>query len=527
MIVQRQDTLNAASGDPQDDTDPLSRRPGAGDGNQRLVIVSNRVADLRSSRQSGGLAVGLADALRERGGIWFGWNGKREGETGGAVESHEVGKVTCIGAPISPDDFAAYYLGYANSVLWPLFHYRLDLVDYHTDSFEAYMRVNEAFARQLMPFLKPDDVIWVHDYHLIPLAACLRRLGCRQRIGFFLHIPFPPPDLLSASPHHGELVDALVDYDLVGFQTHTDVSNLKTYLTTHTRARELPDNNFELACRSVQIKRFPIGIDAAGFTALARKGDPDPAIARMRRRMSERKQIIGVDRLDYSKGLPERFRAFETLLAQHPELVGQVSFLQVAPPTRGEVDAYADIRAELERLSGAINGRFADFDWTPLKYICRSIPRTKLAPLLCYSRVGLVTPLRDGMNLVAKEYVAAQDPDDPGVLVLSQFAGAAEEMQEALIVNPYDIDDMAAQLYQALTMSLDERRTRHAALLAHVTTCTAHSWMTDFLTTLTAPGTATTGGRSTPGGENGELDAASLEGILEWMRNSSATRPAS
>lgn len=509
----------------EEDAQPSTYRPAKGEGVQRLVIVSNRVADLRSSQQTGGLAVGLADALRKRGGIWFGWDGKREGETGGAVETRQIGNVTAIGAPISPEDFAAYYLGYANSVLWPLFHYRLDLVDYSAASFEAYLRVNEAFARQLAPFLRPDDVIWVHDYHLIPLASCLRRLGCRQRIGHFLHIPFPPPDMLAATPDHHQLVDALADYDLCGFQTHTDVGNLKSYLKTQTPAQELPGDRFQLGDRTVQINRFPIGIDATGFAELARKGDPDPAIARMRRRLTQRQQIIGVDRLDYSKGLPERFKAFDALLTQHPELAGAVTFLQIAPPTREEVDAYADIRDELEGLSGSINGRFANFDWTPLQYIHRAIERNKLAPLLRYSKVGFVTPLRDGMNLVAKEYVAAQDPDDPGVLILSQFAGAAEEMQQALIVNPYDVDDMAQQLYRALTMPLDERRTRHAALLAHVTTCTARSWLEGFLATLTAdPSTdPAPAWRNVPGGDTGDeaTDAATLEGILEWMRTTS------
>ena len=498
-------------------------RCGAG-ADQRLVIVSNRVADLRASQQTGGLAVGLADALRQRGGVWFGWNGKRTGETGGPVEASRIGNVTAIAAPISPADFDAYYLGYANSVLWPLFHYRLDLVDYSAESYDAYLRVNEAFAGQLKPFLRADDVIWVHDYHLIPLAGCLRRLGCRQRMGHFLHIPFPPPDLLAATPDHHQLVDALAEYDLAGFQTHTDVSNLKTYLTTRTEAQELSGDSYRIGERVVRLKRFPIGIDAEGFARLARKENTDPAIARMLRRLAGGQQIIGVDRLDYSKGLPERFKAFDALLTQHPELAGEVSFLQIAPPTRQEVDAYAEIRDELERLSGSINGRFADFDWTPLQYIHRPVDRDKLAQLLRYSKVGFVTPLRDGMNLVAKEYVAAQDPDDPGVLVLSQFAGAAEEMQQALIVNPYDVDDMAQKLYQALNMGPDERRMRHAALLAHVTTCTAQSWLEDFLATLSAA----------PGAEGavairrtsaaGELDASTLEGIMEWMRATSDSR---
>ncbi|MCO5156767.1 MAG: trehalose-6-phosphate synthase [Aquamicrobium sp.] len=453
----------------------------------RLVIVSNRVADLRASTQTGGLAVALADALRERGGVWFGWNGEKEGETGGDPTVETIGKVKRVAAPLSPQDVADYYFGYANSVLWPLFHYRLDLVDYRPAFFAGYSRVNETFARQLVPFLKPDDLVWSHDYHLILLAGHLRRLGCRQRMGFFLHIPFPPPDLLHASPNHAELVDALLDYDVIGFQTHTDAGNFKLYLAEHTPAVEVGKNRFRVGERTVLIDRFPIGIDAAGFAALADDADEEVKIDLMRRQVLGRRQIIGVDRLDYSKGLPERMKAFGRLLERHPELEKTVTFLQIAPPTREEVDAYGDIRMELEALAGSINGRFSDFNWTPVRYIHRPVSRGKLAPLFRGSQVGLVTPLRDGMNLVAKEYVAAQDPDNPGVLVLSKFAGAAEEMRQALIVNPYDIDGMARQLHRALTMPLKERQRRHAALLDHVTRQNASAWLAAFLAALKPP----------------------------------------
>lgn len=456
----------------------------ASPGQERLVVVSNRVAELRSSAQTGGLAVGLADAVKERGGVWFGWNGERDGTTGGEVHVETIGKVKRVAAPLSPEDISDYYLGYANSVLWPLFHYRLDLVDYRQAFFDAYSRVNETFASQIVPFLEPRDLIWVHDYHFIPLASCLRRLGCRQRIGFFLHIPFPPPDLLAAAPNHSELIDALLEYDVVGLQTSADANNMKLYLTEHTPATQVADNRFAIGDHVVTIDKFPIGIDAQGFAAMAEDAESDVRIDLMRRRALGHRQIIGVDRLDYSKGLPERMKAYERLLSLHPELEKAVTFLQIAPPTREEVDAYADIRMELESLSGSINGRFADFNWTPIRYIHRSVSRRKLAPLFRGSQVGFVTPLRDGMNLVAKEYVAAQNPDDPGVLILSQFAGAAEEMQQALIVNPFDIDDMARQLHAALTMPLQERRERHAALLDQILRNDAKAWLQAFLEAL-------------------------------------------
>ncbi len=451
---------------------------------QRLVVVSNRVADLTAPVQSGGLATGLGAAINTLGGVWFGWDGNRDGKTGGPLKVCQHGPVTCVGAPISPEDFSAYYLGFANSVLWPLFHYRPDLVDISSGSFDGYMRVNEVLAQQLFPILKPDDLIWVHDYHLIPLPSMLRKLGCRQRIGYFLHIPFPPPELMSATPHHGCLVDALLNYDLLGFQTDGDAENFKSYLRKHKPEVTISQKRVQTETRTIRIDRFPIGIDVTEFSALSRQRLRDTSLAEKPKNATPRKRIIGVDRLDYSKGLPERFRAFHDLLQRYPAHLRKVSFLQIAPLTRAEVEAYNDIRVEVEQLAGSVNGHFADLDWTPVQYICRPIARDILAPLMRQSAVGFITPLRDGMNLVAKEYVAAQDPDDPGVLVLSQFAGAAEEMTDALIVNPYDIESVAAHLDRALTMPLGERRERHAALLRHVTEFDAKRWADSFLEAL-------------------------------------------
>lgn len=314
----------------------------------RLIILSNRVADLRKSSQSGGLAVGLADALRERGGVWFGWDGETLQSSPREARIEQVGNVQMISAPMSVKDYAEYYVGYANSVLWPLFHYRLDLVDYQPSYSSGYQRVNAQFASLLAPFLDPSDLIWVHDYHFIPMASHLRRLGCRQRMGFFLHIPFPPADLLAASPNHRELVDALLDYDVVGFQTSADATNFRHYLEENGPAERVDDHHVSLDGRVVGFGRYPIGIDVDAFRAMAREARPDVAIDTARRAQLGRRQIIGVDRLDYSKGLPERFQAFGRLLSRHPELEKQVTFLQVAPPTREDVNAYADIRSELE-----------------------------------------------------------------------------------------------------------------------------------------------------------------------------------
>jgi trehalose 6-phosphate synthase len=447
----------------------------------RLIILSNRVADLRKSSQSGGLAVGLADALKERGGVWFGWNGKKLPARADVADVEEIGKVQMISAPMTSEDYAQFYVGYANSVLWPLFHYRLDLVNFQPAFYKGYDRVNAYFAKLIVPHLRSDDLIWVHDYHFIPMAHHLRKLGCRQRIGFFLHIPFPPPDLLAASPNHRKLVENLLSHDVIGFQTQADVNNFRHYLTEWEIGESVDDDHISVDGRTITLKRYPIGIDVQSVRDMAAMTPEDVAIDTSRRNVLRRRQIIGVDRLDYSKGLPERFQAFERLLTARPELEKHVTFLQVAPPTREDVDAYADIRAELEGLAGRINGRFSDFNWIPLRYIHRSVAREKLAALYRASRVGLVTPLRDGMNLVAKEYVAAQDDADPGVLVLSQFAGAAEEMQEAVIVNPYDIDSMASAIHRGLEMSLEERQERHRALVSRIEEGDAAAWLRAFL----------------------------------------------
>lgn len=451
----------------------------------RLVVISNRVADLTKNVQSGGLAVALADSLRKRGGVWMGWDGEtREDATEQPPSVEEIGEVTTVTIPLTPQDYEEYYLGFSNSVLWPLFHYRLDLVNFETAFLEGYRRVNKRFADVLMNYVKPDDIIWVHDYHLIPLAIELRKRGCKNRIGYFLHIPFPPPDILSAAPDHKWLAEGLMSYDLVGFQTQTDLGNFLRYTEEHVGIHSHPDGSLRFRNRMVRADAFPIGIDTEAFVEIAAQQADEVQIDAMRRSLLDRQQIIGVDRLDYSKGLPDRMKAFSRLLELHPEHMKRVSFLQIAPPTREDVDAYADIRQELESLSGAINGRFADFNWTPIRYIHRSVPRDKLAALYRVSRVGLVTPLRDGMNLVAKEYVAAQNPDDPGVLVLSKFAGAAEELTDALIVNPYDIDAMAEAVHQALTMPQEERRRRHAALFDRIRRRDALAWQRSFLSTL-------------------------------------------
>lgn len=454
----------------------------------RLIIVSNRVAEPTHSRQAGGLAVGVLAALREDGGLWLGWDGATvaDGEpTKLNVTEHDG--ITIATMPLSESDYQDYYHGFSNSILWPVFHNRLDLAAINAESAGGYRRVNESFADALSALVKPTDVIWVHDYHLIPLAAELRRRGCCNRIGFFLHIPFPTPDVFVAIPEHEWLMRCLLAYDVVGLQTRWDVANFERSL------QELKGQMGEQDQRSCTVAALPIGIDVDAFAAMAHTEEADARIERLNRRASARIHIIGVDRLDYTKGLPERLRSFRRLLELYPENQKVATLMQIAPPTREDVDAYADIRHELEALSGAINGEFGDFDWTPVRYIHRVISRDTLAALFRGSHVGLVTPLRDGMNLVAKEYVAAQDERDPGVLVLSRFAGAAEDLEEALIVNPYDTDEVAHALQQAIKMPLEERRERHAALLARVRQHDVRHWSEGFMKLLAGTSEARSG----------------------------------
>lgn len=450
----------------------------------RLVVVSNRVADLANARQSGGLAVALSDALGQRGGIWFGWDGKVVARgTRVPPTIHKQSRVTSITLPLTRKDYDEYYLGFSNSLLWPIFHYRLDLAEFRPAYLRGYKRANSKFADALAPLLKPDDVIWVHDYHLIPLATELRKRGFGQRIGFFLHIPFPPPSIFVAAPEHDWLVRCLFSYDLVGFQTRTDVGNFEQYVHEHHEADSF--NGFLKAYgRKISVGHFPIGIDAQEFYEVAHTRKADEEIKLLNRAATARSHIIGVDRLDYSKGLPERLRAFARLLEIYPQNNKAVTLMQIAPPTREDVEAYSDIREELESLTGAINGEFGDYDWTPLRYLHRNVSRDTLAALFRGSEVGLVTPLRDGMNLVAKEYVAAQDAKNPGVLILSKFAGAAEDLIEALIVNPYNVDEVAQAMQFALSMPLKERKKRHAALLKRVMHNDARRWQETFLAAL-------------------------------------------
>ena len=453
----------------------------------RLVVVSNRVGIPDGTARAGGLEVSIRPALKKSGGLWFGWSGKITDADPEPAETVVTDSVSYVTIDLQKDDYEEFYNGFANRVLWPILHYRLDLAEFTRRDLGGYIRVNEFFADNLEAVLKPDDVVWVHDYHLMPLAKALRERGHRNKIGFFIHIPFPPPEILTALPNHERLIPALCNYDLVGFQTETDANNFTRYLADEADMKRLDADTFEYDGRPVQAGVFPVGVETEAFSKLARRAMETPFVREVFDSLSGRAMIIGVDRLDYSKGIPDRMNAFERFLINFPEWHNNVTYLQITPRSRSDIQEYADIARQVGETVGRINGSFGEASWTPLRYINKAHSRTALAGLYRASRVGLVTPLRDGMNLVAKEYVAAQNPEDPGVLILSRFAGAARECTAALLVNPYDHEGVAIAINRALSMSLDERRQRHVVNFRALLHNDLGQWAERFLERLDPP----------------------------------------
>ena len=450
----------------------------------RLIIVSNRVAVPDSPRTplAGGMAVAVKAALKNCKGMWFGWSGRVAEGPAESPQAVDVNKVTYVLIDLSKSDIQEYYNGLANSVLWPILHYRVDLQEFSRADASGYVRVNRMFADRLSALLNDDDVIWVHDYHLMLLGRELRSRGHRNRIGFFLHTPCAPPDILQTLPQHKEILGGLTYYDLVGFQTENDRDNFGHYLTT--LGAQSRGGVFEIESRKVRLGAFPVSIESKAYMRLARNAGRSALVALVRESLGGNRLVLGVDRLDYSKGIPDRVRAFERFLENNPEWHGRVTLLQITPKSRSDVKQYGEIESEVTGLIGKVNGRFGDAAWTPIRYVNRSYSRTVLAGLYRAADVAMVTPLRDGMNLVAKEYLAAQDPEDPGVLVLSEFAGAAKELDHALIVNPHETDAVASALKRALEMPLAERRERHAPMLAHLLENDITKWAEDYLAAL-------------------------------------------
>ncbi|HVV62858.1 MAG TPA: alpha,alpha-trehalose-phosphate synthase (UDP-forming) [Pseudolabrys sp.] len=451
----------------------------------RLVVVSNRVSVPDRGARAGGLEVAIKAALKHQHGLWFGWSGRIDGRAQPkTVEGNNLSYVT---VDLSRDDYQEFYNGFANRVLWPIFHYRLDLAEFTRRDLGGYMRVNEYYASNLEKLLRPDDIIWVHDYHLIPLAKALRDRGHKNRIGFFLHIPCPPPEILTALPNHEHLIPALGSYDLVGFQTKVDAANFARYLSDECGLPRLDDETFMFGERAVRIGAFPVGVETEAFARLARRSMESTFVREVLDSLSGRAMIIGVDRLDYTKGLPQRMDAFERFLNNYSDWRGRVTYLQITPRSRTGIPEYEDIGRRTGEAVGRINGAFGEASWTPLRYINKAYSRTALAGLYRAARAALVTPLRDGMNLVAKEFIAAQDPEDPGVLVLSRFAGAAQECTDALLINPYDPEGVANALNRALSMPLEERKRRYARMFKQLCENDLTHWAQRFSSALQEP----------------------------------------
>ena len=449
----------------------------------RLVIVSNRVpAPHDRSAQAGGLAVVLADGV-PRGSLWFGWSGKRSADP--APPTVEVsGNIAYATTDLTPAEYRTYYQGFSNDALYPVLLYRLGLLRFRSEDYEGYRAVNARFAAMLVPMLRPGDRIWVHDYHLFMLPEELRARGFTGPVGFYLHTPFAPRGLFAVLPRAASLLRAICAADVVGFQTARDRANFVESAVGLLGARRLGAEALLVAERVVRTLVAPVGIDTEGFEAMARSARADPATRRMAESLGDRALVFSVDRLDYTKGLAERVAAIGKFFDRHAGYRRRVNFLQVAASSREDVGEYQRLRREIDRLVGDLNGRAGEPDWTPLRYMTRPMRRAALAGIHRLADVGLVTPLRDGMNLVANEFVAAQDPADPGVLVLSEFAGAAESMPEALVVNPFDADSVADAVELGLRMDLAERQARHAALLARVRQDSARAFCARFLAAL-------------------------------------------
>ena len=447
----------------------------------RIFIISNRVAIPRAGAHPGGLEVVLKATLKSHPCVWLGWSGEVNDTP--QVQTFKKGRNSYIVTDLPPEDFDEYYNGFANRVLWPIFHYRLDLAEFSRRDLSGYLRVNERFADELAKVLEPDDIVWVHDYHLIPLAKALRARGLQNRIGFFLHIPLPPPEILTAMPNHETLIPSLGSYDLVGFQTDGDAANFARYLAKELGTPSHISHRLGGGERAMRIGTFPVGIETRDFQRMARSAVKTKFVQQVLKSVPGA-LMIGVDRLDYSKGIANRMEAYERFLAAHPEWHDKVTYLQITPKSRSQIKEYAEMEQAVNTIIGRINGNYSDATWAPVRYVTRPYSRTALAGLYRASRVGLVTPMRDGMNLVAKEYVAAQDPEDPGVLILSRFAGAADEFRAALLVNPYDPDAVAAAIARAMAMPLEERKKRHTELYAALLESDIGLWGDKFLSAL-------------------------------------------
>lgn len=447
-----------------------------------LIVVSNRVARGKPNEpMTGGLAAALLPVVENSGAIWVGSSGQVcEGNQEPFAELEPLGAGALALLDLPAAHYGGYYEGFANSALWPAMHSRPDLIRARREDYLSYREVNAFMARALLRFRKPGVAFWVQDYHFLPLGAELRELQADEPIGFFLHTPWPARSVMASVPHARELIDAMLAYDLIGFQTEEDCEN---FLACVQHELDLPVHDGVVLSHRGRTRAavFPIGIDVDLFAQYAARSASHPEVSRLRRSLNGERLAIGVDRLDYSKGLTNRVRAFDRMWENQPSLLRTASLLQIATPSRGAIEAYGKLQNEVAKLVSDVNGRHGEIDWTPIRYLNKGFGQAVLAGLYRTAQVGVVTPLQDGMNLVAKEYVAAQNPADPGVLVLSKFAGAADELDAALLVNPHDIDGMARTIATAFAMPLTERRMRWEAMMERLRRGTVANWFASFV----------------------------------------------
>ncbi len=451
-----------------------------------IVVLSNRLPftvqrgpkGLETRRSPGGLVSALEPVLRKRGGTWVGWPGTevRPGEL--LAPSGEPYRVVPL--QLSETEVTRYYHGFSNRTLWPLLHSLPGRARFEHREWETYQRVNARFAEAALDESEANDLIWVHDYHLMLAPDLIRGARPEARVAFFLHIPFPPYDIFRLMPWDRELLRGMLGSDLIGFHTRGYAENFLDCVERRLAARvDSRRMAVEYGDRTSQVGYFPLGIEFDRFEACARSAARPKNAARER-------IVLGVDRLDYTKGLPERIRAFERLLELYPEHRERVVLLQLAVPSRSQVAEYRQLKRDIDEVVGRVNGRFSTASWSPIRYLYQSMSQERLAGLYRDADVALVTPLRDGMNLVAKEFAAAQ-VDDPGVLVLSRLAGAADTMHEALLVNPYNIDETAEAIHRALTMDEAERASRVAALRRREKRYDLDAWVRTFLQAASGP----------------------------------------
>lgn len=474
---QRQLGWNSAQERSIGSNDNLSQR------SQRVVAVSNRgLSDVQAA--AGGLAVALSEALSSEESLWFGWSGKLSQQPNQVKLSQQKDPCQRIQIDLTPGDYQPFYNGYCNSTLWPVLSNCSKWADFSPAYYRAYLKVNRTFAHHLAPLLANNDIIWIHDYHLIPLAAALRQQGCNQRIGFFLHTPFPPPQTFRVIQEHSHLAKHWMAYDLIGMQTARDIDHFKTYLQQTLPVCISDERTLQYLQRKITLQHFPIGIDVTRLRTL----QPDQAsyslIHYIRQQASQRTLMVGIDRLDYAKGIPRKIKAFRQLIGQNPSLHRTISLVQIAAPSRDTLETYQRLGKKTKQLVEATNQQYGDDEWTPVIYLNQTVNRSALPSIYGQSQVCVVSSVADGMNLVAKEYLACQDPKDPGVLVISHESGAAEQLKEAIIFPAKSRESLTNAYRQALDLPLDERKKRHAALTKNIETEDLHQWCKRYLNAL-------------------------------------------